>query len=548
MSIFQPLTLRDYQEEAIAALFNYFTRSSGNPLLVLPTGSGKSVVQAFFLKRVYQQWPNQKIVCLTHVKELIEQNHEKLVSTAPELSVGIYSASLNSRDASKAITFAGIQSVHRQAAEFGHIDLILIDECHLVPPKGSGMYRRFIEALLEINPMLKVIGMSATPFRLASGLLHEGKGALFTDMAFNLPILRLLQAGHLCPVTTQGSPTKIDYKNVKKQGGEFVLKAMDEAAREISEAAIAEMLRHGHNRRAWLIFCSSVEHAEIITEMLNSAGIDTATVTGATPKRQRETLLTRFKNGELKAITNVDVLTTGFDAPILDMIVFLRGTASASLYIQMVGRGMRNAPGKKNCLVLDFAGNVTRHGPIDNVQVKPQGGGQGASEPVIKECPNCYQHVSQFAKVCEHCGEEFSTGGDFMPQHDTTATRDAILSTEIKPATHIVTGWSYKRHQKEGKPDSVRVTYECGIFSQFNTWVCVEHFGPARDKAYQWMLEHDTDQCGDTTKLKHTTDEILNAFTTGGWRIPSTIFVKKRGKYPEIVGFKFNQKEGLTNV
>jgi DNA repair protein RadD len=529
------MQLRDYQHEAINALFSYFERARGNPLLVCPTGSGKAVIQAFFLKKIFEQWPDQKIICLTHVKELIEQNYSKLITIAPSLNVGVYSASLNSRDSRQSITFAGIQSVYKLAAEFGRVDLVIVDESHLIPKKGQGMYRRFISELMEINPRLKIVGMSATPFRLDSGYLHKGDGALFTDLAFNLPIVRLLDAGHLCPVITKGSANKIDCSKIKKNDGEFVLKEMDQEARKITSAAVSEIVGYGENRRAWLIFFSSVEHAKIVRNLLLDLGINAATVNGATPKLERSQIITAFKAGHIQALTNVDVLTTGLDVPPIDLVVFLRATASPSLYLQMCGRGMRPHPGKKNCLVLDFAGNVVRHGPIDNVQIKSNGsGGSKSAEQVLKECLNCFDHVSRFETVCPSCGEPFSVDAGFMPQHDASATDAAILSSQIKPEPYSVDKMQFRRHEKDGKPDSVRVSYICGP-SVFNVWVCIEHGGYARDSAYEWLRQHHPG--GD---MPHTTDDILLAGNEGEFKKPTQILVKQSGKYPEIVDFFFN--------
>jgi DNA repair protein RadD len=526
------MQLRDYQQEAINALFSYFERARGNPLLVLPTGAGKSVIQAFFLKQVFASWPHQRVICLTHVKELIEQNYSKLIAVAPSLPVGIFSASLNRRDSRQPITFAGIQSVYKRAEQFGHTDLIIVDECHLIPKKGTGMYISFIEALQKINPKLKVIGMSATPFRLDSGFLHEGDGALFTDLAYNLPITRLLQEGHLCPVTTRGSKHKIDLSNVKKSGGEYILKEMDVEAQKITSAAVEEIMSYGHDRKAWLIFCTSINHAEIVKNLLVEYGINAECVHSRLKKNERARILNDFKAGKIKAITNIDVLTTGFDCPILDTIIYLRGTESGSLYIQMTGRGMRCAPDKNDCLILDFAGNVTRHGPIDAVKIKVKGT-SGDAEPALKECPECFQHVSTFAQVCPHCGAQLVDDSPVVPQHDATASDAAILSSEIEPESVICDSMLFRRHKKEGKPDSVRVSYQCGI-AIFNTWVCVEHGGYARDNAYMWLRQHLPD--GD---IPHTTADILEMGNAGAFLTPVSITIKQAGQYPEIIDYDF---------
>lgn len=386
------MKLRDYQQESIEALFSYFENNEGNPLIELPTGAGKSVVVGEFCRRVVKQWPNQRIIMLTHVKELIEQNYEKLLTLWPTAPTGIYSASLNSRDLHQNIIFAGIQSVHNRAFEFGKFDLVIIDECHLVNNKAQGTYRKFIDDLSRVNPHVKVIGFTATPFRLNNGLLTDGDERIFTDIAYKLPIKKLIDDGYLSPVRTKGAETIIDLSEVKSSAGDYVRKDLDRAVHKqgFTDAAIKEIITLGKGRRSWLIFCPSVEYAQEISDLLKEIGISSACITGKTPKQERSRLLKEYKSGRIRAITNCDVLTTGFDAPATDMLVLLRSTKSTALYIQIVGRGMRISPEtqKRDCLVLDFGSNVERHGPIDAITITPmRRKGKKVHTAPTKQCP-----------------------------------------------------------------------------------------------------------------------------------------------------------------
>ena len=204
------LTLRPYQQAAITAIYGYFQTHTGNPLVVIPTAGGKSLVMASFIEGVLKAWPDQRILIVTHVRELIAQNHAEMIGLWPEATAGIYSAGLGKREAQARILFAGIQSIHRRAAEIGHTDLVLIDEAHLIPGKSSTMYRRFLDALKAINPALKVIGLTATPFRLDCGMLHEGQNALFTDIAYEAPVRELIDAGYLSPLVSKQPATRFD--------------------------------------------------------------------------------------------------------------------------------------------------------------------------------------------------------------------------------------------------------------------------------------------------------------------------------------------------
>ena len=160
------ISLRPYQRASIDALYNYFGTSSGNPLVVLPTGTGKSICLAAFIREAIEAYPDTRILMLTHVKELIQQNFSALLRLWPEAPAGIYSAGLSRRDINAQILFAGIQSIHKHAFRVQRCDLVIIDEAHLLGRADGSMYRAFLTQLNEINAgLLKVIGFTATPYR-----------------------------------------------------------------------------------------------------------------------------------------------------------------------------------------------------------------------------------------------------------------------------------------------------------------------------------------------------------------------------------------------
>src|SRR5882672_2913528 len=389
------VNLRGYQREAIDGLYTWFASKEGNPLLVLPTAAGKSVIQAKFTHEAIDLYPSTRVLLVSHVKELLEQNTHKLLKIWPEAPIGIYSAGLGSRDVGYQITVAGIQSVHRRAAELGAFDLVMVDECHLIPPAGDGMYRRFMVEQRALNPKVKVIGMTATPYRLKTGRLDSGDEKLFVGVAYEVTVRRLIDEGFLSNLISKRGLVTPDLSGVGTRGGEFIPDqlndAMDKGA--LTTAAADEIEKLCKDRRSWIIFCSGVEHAHHVRDEFRRRGYAAQTVTGDTPDRERADTLAKFKSGDIRVLTNCDVLTTGFDAPPIDALIMLRPTKSAGLYVQIVGRGMRLSPetGKKNCLVLDFAGNIERHGPIDQVQVRdrPGPGEPGVTGAPVKACPEC---------------------------------------------------------------------------------------------------------------------------------------------------------------
>lgn len=400
------MQLRPYQQKAIDALFAYFDHNkTGNPCLVLPTGAGKSHVVAAFCKNVVQTWPDQKILMLTHVKELIEQNAEKMRQHWPNAPLGIYSAGLNRREVSS-ITFGGIQSLRNKWQILGHIDLILVDECHLIGHDAEGGYRELIADLTVLNPFLRVIGLTATPFRLGHGYIHEGDNVIFTHLIEPVLIEDLINDGYLAPLRSKPTSVKLLTDGVKKRGGDYIESELQKAVdtQPLNTGVVEEIIHYAHNRRSWLVFCAGIEHAQHITDELLRRDINAACVTGKTPAGERARILQQFKSGDIQAIVNVSVLATGFDAPNTDLIAMLRPTESPSLYMQMVGRGLRLKDHCTDCLVLDFAGNVSKHGPVTAVAAPDE---RKTGEPKTKECPDCEEILAKNALVCHCCGLEF---------------------------------------------------------------------------------------------------------------------------------------------
>jgi DNA repair protein RadD len=522
------LTLRPYQQAAIASIYGYFQNHDGNPLVVIPTAGGKSLVMAAFIEGVLKAWPDQRILIVTHVRELIAQNHAEMIGLWPEAPAGIYSAGLGKREAQARILFAGIQSIHRRAQEVGHTDLVLIDEAHLIPGNTSTMYRRFLDGLARINSALKVIGLTATPFRLDSGMLHEGRNALFTDIAYEAPVRDLIDAGYLSPLVSKQPATRLDVSKVGTRAGDFIQRdlaaAVDKEA--ITRAAVTEIIEHGRERKSWLAFCSGVEHARHVAEEFGRQGITCRTIFGDTPKEERDAIIAAFKRGEIRALASMGVLTTGFNAPAVDLIALLRPTKSVGLYVQMVGRGTRLAPGKENCLVLDFAGNVRRHGPIDLVRPRRPGEASGGEAPT-KVCPMCESIIALSATECPDCGHVFPARKVRIAP---TAATLPVLSPKVQWLQ--VSGVSYSRHDKLGGLPSLKVTYSCGLTSR-SEWVCIEHQGYARQKAAEWWRKRAPD-----CPVPLTVDEAL--VQAARLTRPSAISVRPSGRYVEVSGYRFD--------
>ena len=299
------MKLREYQVEAIRAVYDYFLRNTGNPLIAMPTGTGKSLVIAGLVQSAMWNWPNQRILILSHVKELLAQNHDKLLTLWPAAPVGIYSAGLGKKQTTKAITMAGIGSIAKKAEIFRHIDLIIIDEAHMVSDAEDTLYRTFIKDLKVINPNLKVIGLTATAWRLGTGKLTDN--GVFTDICFNITGLqafnRLIAEGYLAPLIPRQTKQMLDVDGVHSRAGEFVASELQIAVDklEVTQAALKEVLECAGGRNHWLIFASGVEHAIHISDMLNDMGVSSVAIHSKMGETERDAAIAGFKAGKYVA-------------------------------------------------------------------------------------------------------------------------------------------------------------------------------------------------------------------------------------------------------
>lgn len=541
------LKLRPYQEEAVDAVFDYWGAEGGNPLVDLATGCGKSAVLSEIIKRLCEGWPDMRIIICTHVAELIEQSYLELLGMWPFAPAGIYSAGLGRRDRHAQVLFCGIQTVWNKVDELarsGVPDVMLVDEAHLIPAKAETMYGKFIADLRKLNPDMKIVGLTATPFRLDSGRLDEGDDRLFDRVVYEYGIGPAVQDGYLAPLSSKPTAAGFDLTGVGRQGGDYNQKRLQAATdrEEVTIAAVDEIVTKGADRKSWLIFGAGVEHALHIRDEIRSRGISCETITGETPKEERRRIIEDFKAYRLRAITNNSVLTTGFNHKGVDLIAFMRPTLSAALYLQMAGRGVRvlYAPGmpldtveqrkaaiaagpKPDCLVLDFAGLVAKHGPVDMVEPKKPGKGDG--DAPIKICPECEELLHASVRVCTCCGYQFPASEE--AKHAARASDAPILSTN-EPIWREVTGRTFRRHEKVGGLPSVRVDYSLGLEVQ-KEWLCPQHTGFPKQRADRYWQQH-----GGARPFPKTVDEFLER--AAELSVTAGIRLKKNGKYWNVEG------------
>ena len=531
------INIRYYQKESVDATFDFLCNEEGNPLICHPTGSGKSLVIAELARRAVHDFGGQ-VMILQHRKELIEQNAAKVRVLLPDIKVGIFSAGLGMYDQEQKVICAGIQSVYKNAHLFAPRNLIICDECHLIPNDGEGMYRTFLGNLEKSQSEdFRVVGLTATPFRTGEGNIY-GKDRFFSEMVYNSDIVDLIDQGFLCDMKSGEAKASVDTSKLHRRAGEFVAEEVEELfSNNVTVDAVNEIVNATVDRHSVMIFATSVKHACYIENLLHMhPGVspdEVGTVFGSTSPLERASTIAAFIDRRIKFLVNVDVLTTGFDAPCIDAIAILRATASPGLYAQIVGRGLRVHGSKADCIVLDFGENIKRHGSIDRIRAKRIA--QAARDKVeaeaeekqvgVKECPKCEVLNLETVLECE-CGYVFPVEG----RHNSKSESMLAIVGKTPPQVFDVIEVEYSKWSKPDKPDTMRVDYRVSkdgkeVMFGMSEWICFDHTGYARKKAEEWWLSR---SC---VRLPDTTADAITMATLGATADPTQIVAEHDGKY-----------------
>lgn len=399
--------LRDYQQKAVDSAIKHFQKKRDPALIVLPTGAGKSLVIAE-LARIARG----RVLVLAHVKELVEQNYEKYRSYG--LEAGIFSASLGKKDFSHKAIFGSVQSVARASDEFfKEFSLLIIDECHRVAEEGATQYQEVIQKLRLNNPHLCVLGLTATPYRLGLGWIYERshlgeikteQNRFFKQCVYELPLSYMIKNKFLTtPVKVDIPVTCYDFSELTEKNRMYTTAEVEELLKNqkrLTPLIVKNIvdITQRFNRKGVMIFSASVKHAEEIAAYLPDGEVKV--VLGDTDITERDQIVEDFKARKFKYLVNVSVLTTGFDAPHVDVVAILRPTESNSLYQQIVGRGLRLDPGKTDCFILDYTGMGHDIYTPEISDKRPS----KESVPVLISCPQC-AFENTFWGITDHDGE-----------------------------------------------------------------------------------------------------------------------------------------------
>lgn len=533
------MDLRPYQRASLDALYASWRNETGDGLIVLPTGAGKAFVIAALVREVLAERPGARIAIVTHTRELIAQNHRELMTYWPAAPAGIYSAGLNRRETATQILFCGIQSVWNRFDAIGAFDVVVVDEAHLIPRDAETRYGRFLAALRAARPELSVVGLTATPYRLDSGRLDEGEGRLFERILYEANVGDLIHQGYLAPLICKATATALDVSGVAKRGGDYIPSALEAAVNQdwITRAAVEEMATFGRDRRAWLAFCAGVAHAEAVRDAVRAEGFSCEMVTGETGKRDRDRIVRDFTAGRLRCLTSVGVLSTGFNVPRVDLIALLRPTQSTGLYVQQVGRALRTAPGKSDALILDYAGLVRMHGPVDIVTARSAAAIKGREGEIrAKPCPGCGALIALNANTCEACWVEPDETDEDGPSHEAAADDEHPILSRAVPVWRGVSRWRLGRHASSGSLD---VEFQTDDGSSHRVRIALEQAGYGREKAVQWWR-----QLGGGRDVPMTVAEALSR--TEELTRPAALLVRANGRFSESVSYRF--ADGRTFV
>jgi DNA repair protein RadD len=406
--------LRDYQRTAVDATVQHFRGSDAPACLVLPTGAGKSLIIAELARLA-----RGRVLVLAHVKELCEQNYEKFSRSG--LEAGIFVAGLQRKEADRAVTFASVQSVHRNLDQFLEpVSLLVIDECHRLSDDDGSQFQQVIRHLRQRSPKLKLLGLTATPYRLGYGWIyryhHAGKvrgtdaeqPPPFERCVYEVNLTHLIRRGFLTTPRVIDAPVAMyNFDSLSADAdGRISDQAVDSLLVQhprVTQSIVSQVAELAATRRGVMLFAATVRHAKEIASYLPAE--QTGLVLGDTPSAERDAVIANFKAQKLKYLVNVSVLTTGFDAPHVDVIALLRRTESVGLFQQIAGRGLRLYPGKTDCLIIDYAGNGFSLFQPEVGERRPPG-----SVVVTVPCPECghenqfWGHTDADGHVVEHYG------------------------------------------------------------------------------------------------------------------------------------------------
>lgn len=550
------MILREYQVRVLDTAWDAM-QYKHNILITAPCSAGKTILFSKLVQRLMRENPSFRCLILVDREILVTQSRDKLHTVAPELSasVGVVCASVSTtKELHLPVTVASRQTLIKQLDKFPPVQLTIIDEAHLMALPNDekaipDQFSEIINKLREYNPNMRMVGCTASPYRLGVGYIHgarnkQGTRPYFDQVDAEITTRELLAGGFIAPLVGRANTGKqiiTDLANVKMVAGEFNLGQLsDVMCRPIHVQSCIDAWRtYAADRKKTLVFCTTIAHAEAVAESFRNHDIQAVAIHSKLNAIDLEVRMKALEKGTMPVFTSVAKLTTGMDVVAIDCIVMARPTKSAALYQQCIGRGQRLAEGKEDCLVIDLVGCTAEFGTdMDNLLVAvPYGNGGG--EAPYKICPGenqdgtvCGQSVHASLMYCPACGYAFPRSEEIEAKIGKLEKVEFNKIPEPEPyeVTHV--GYEVHESRKSGKR-LIKVTYICGPFSDFNEWICLPDFysGYAVEKARVWWEKRSDEPFPENCEeFIFLADELLQ---------PAVVMVTKEGKYSRVTGCKF---------
>lgn len=556
------MDLRQYQFRTLDEVWSSL-QVQLNVLMVAPCSAGKTILFSKIIQRLLRENPAFRCLILVDREILVTQSADKLRGVAPELalSIGIVCASVASaKEVHHPVTIASRQSLIGQLDRFPPVNLIILDEAHLVAcptdeNPSPDQYGKILSALRGYNSQMRIVGCTASPYRLGTGYIYgsrnkSGSRPYWTKVDSAITTVELLAGGYIAPLVGRvklDGEILNDLAHVSMQGGEFnVGQLSDIMCKTIHISSCVEAWQqYASDRKKTLVFCATIEHAERVAEAFNLAGISSCAIHSKLTAIDNMVRMEALNRGTMRVFTSVAKLTTGMDVVDIDCIVMARPTKSTALYQQCIGRGQRLADGKTDCLVIDLVGATKEFGvDMDNLRMNiPYGSGNG--EAPVKICPGehengtvCGQAVHASLKYCPHCSFEFPSTEQIEAAVGTLKKIEFNRVEIAEPVEYGVTHVSYQSHvSKNSGKELIKVSYECGVYSHFSEYLCLppDYSGYAVEKARSWWEDRSDEPFPDTC------EEFL--FLKEELAEPVKITVVKDGKFDRITKYTFAETD-----
>ena len=535
------MQLRPYQTQAIDHVFSKW-KTSSSVLLHLATGTGKTIIFSELCRQLASQ--GKRVCILMHLHTLVQQTRDK-ISLFWDKPIGLICSTYSKiKDSSCLITIASIQSLspYLKNNPDCSFDYCIIDEGHHIPPKDIySQYGQTLSELYERNPNFKILGVTATPFRLKQGSIVGGENSWFSEISFSYNVIQAQKDGFLClyhhivPVDLRD-----DLSQIPLSGGEYQKVPLSELLRQPKNlSSISKsIINYAKDRRHIVVYAVDIKHALAIEKKLHESGIPTGCVHSKSVLN--ESTFKQFTSGVLRVLVSVDMLTEGYDFPAIDCIVVARPTKSLARHLQIIGRGLRIAEGKKDCLIIDLVGNAYFHGSARHPILHEE----GPKSEIIVACPHCFTlngvvPGNTKTYVCTNCGFDLrEAAGITAPKKNKLSNgKIRIRQEKERPLLPYLEEDEIRRAVKKGQSFScISAFYQKKQFFKSN-YIAVtmyfEHEGHtfsaslnlSPEGLYRDYFLTIWDFWGDKA-VPNTVDECITAIQEARFAIPSTVKLK----------------------